>query len=96
MSDYDENSLEAMIDAGLEAQKHFKESIEKDAVLVHRLFAQNPDGEQLLDEWKNKLMMVPTLNPHSTQFEAGMAEGMKMFVRNIINQIDSINQNSGD
>jgi len=44
----------------------------------------------LLEKWKNDLLMIPTILPESSQFSAGLTEGGKMFVRNIITQIQSV------
>jgi hypothetical protein len=85
-----ENSLEAFFDEGLEQQELYNQMVEKQANRLHRLFVQNEEGKALLQEWKNSLIMVPTVSANSTQFEAGINEGVKLFIRNIINQVESV------
>lgn len=51
--------------------------------LIHKVFAQNQDGAELLALWKESLIMTPTVTPNSTQFQAGIAEGNKEFIRNV-------------
>jgi len=50
---------------------------------IHKVFAQNDTGKELLEIWKEALIMNPTVTPHSTQFQAGIEEGKKEFIRNI-------------
>jgi len=58
--------------------------------LIHQVFQQNPQGKELLSLWKESLISVPTVTPNSTQFEAGIAEGKKTVVREIILAINSV------
>ncbi len=58
--------------------------------MLHRVFVQNEYGAELLEKWKNDLLMIPTILPESSQFGAGLTEGGKMFVRNIITQVQSV------
>jgi hypothetical protein len=81
-----DNSLDAFIDTGLKQAKVFEQLVEKQAIRVHKVFAQNEDGRELLEIWKESLMMTPSAGPNSTQIEIGIAEGIKQFVRNIIIQ----------
>ena len=67
--------------AFIEAQK--KEMWNNIDQLIHRVFEQNPQGKELLAIWKEALIMAPTVTPNSTQFQAGIAEGNKEFIRNI-------------
>ena len=85
-----ENSIDAFLDEGLSQQEAFNKSAEKSAILLHKVFVQNEDGAELLEKWKNDLLMIPTILPESSQFGAGLTEGGKMFVRNIITQIQSV------
>ena len=85
-----ENSLEQFLDEGNAQQQKFKELAEKNAILIHKVFEQSEDGRELLAKWKDDLVMVPSVQPHYTQFEAGMAEGAKMFIRNIIIQVNTV------
>jgi hypothetical protein len=81
-----DNSLDAFVDTGLKQAKVFEQLVEKQAIRVHKVFAQNEDGRELLEIWKESLMMTPSASPNSTQIEIGIAEGIKQFVRNIIIQ----------
>jgi len=90
MSALPENDLESFIDEGMKQADAFTKLADKNAVLLHKIFMQSEDGAELLAKWKNDLIMVQSIHPHSTQFEAGLMEGMKVFVRNIIIQIESV------
>ncbi len=81
-----ENSIDEFLNEGLKQQEAFKTLVEKEAIRVHKVFAQNEDGRELLEHWKSSLMMLPSAGPNSTQIEIGIAEGIKQFVRNIIIQ----------
>lgn len=58
--------------------------------LMHQVFEQNPQGKDLLNLWKEALIMDPTVTPNSTQFQAGIAEGKKEFIRNILLTINKV------
>lgn len=77
--------------AHLEAQK--KEMWNKLDQLIHRVFEQTPAGKELLALWKEALIMQPTVTANSTQFQAGIAEGNKEFIRNIYLTIASVEAN---
>ena len=85
-----DNSLESFIDQGLKQSEAFNKIADENANLHHKIFKQNEDGVKLLAKWKDDLLMVQSIHPHSTQFEAGLMEGMKVFVRNIIILVDSV------
>ncbi len=63
---------------------------DKNNELIHQVFKQNPKGKKLLALWKETLISVPTVTPNSTQFEAGIAEGKKAVVREILLAINSV------
>ena len=85
-----ENSIDSFVDEGIKQAESFNKLAEESAVLLHRVFVQTPEGVQLLEKWKNDLIMIPTILPESSQFGAGLTEGGKMFVRNIITQVQSV------
>lgn len=58
--------------------------------LIHQVFEQNPQGKKLLELWRDTLISIPTVTPNSTQFEAGIAEGKKTVVREIILAIKNV------
>ena len=85
-----ENSIDSFLDDGIKQKEAFNKLAEESAVLLHRVFAQTPEGVELLEKWKNDVIMIPSILPESTQFSAGLTEGGKMFVRNIITQVQSV------
>ena len=85
-----ENSIDEYLDEGLGQTNAFKAQIEKNNILLHKVFVQNEDGVELLARWKESLIMTPTLAPESTPFEAGLNEGEKRFIRNLITSIQSV------
>ena len=87
-----ENSIDAFLDEGLKQTDAFNKIADKNAILLHKVFKQSEDGAELLDKWKHDLLMIPTILPESSQFGAGLTEGGKMFIRNIIVQIESVEQ----
>lgn len=52
--------------------------------LFHKVFVQNDDGKELLEHFKEAIMMTPAVTANATQFQAGIEEGKKEFVRQII------------
>jgi len=58
--------------------------------LIHRVFKQSKAGAELLEIWKESLIMNPTVTPNSTAFQAGIAEGNKEFIRNIYLTIKNV------
>jgi len=88
--DRQEDDLESFFLQGIEQQEVFKQLTEANNNLIHKVFVQNPAGVELLTKWKNDLIMQPSVLPHFTQFEAGIAEGVKVFIRNIIIQSESV------
>ena len=91
----EENSLEAYVDEGLEQKEVFDRLVEANNISIHKVFVQNKDGAALLAKWKDELIMQPSILPHYTQFEAGIAEGVKTFIRNIIIQSESVEKDNG-
>ena len=63
---------------------------DKSNELIHQVFKQNPRGKKLLKLWEQSLILVPTVTPNSTQFEAGIAEGKKTVVREILLAINLV------
>ena len=69
-------------DVDLNAAK-LEEEHNKLDYLIHQVFEQNPLGKELLTIWKEALIMKPTVTPHSTQFQVGIEEGKKEFIRKV-------------
>ena len=85
-----ENSIDAFLDEGTAQTEAFNKLSDKQANLLHRVFVQSEAGAELLAKWKNDLVMIPSILPESTQFSAGLTEGGKMFVRNIITLTEAV------
>lgn len=68
----------------LRQQKDHQVNAEKLDALIHRTFEQNESGKELLTIWKEALMMQPTVEPGIDQFDAGIREGQKSFIRGIL------------
>jgi hypothetical protein len=85
-----ENSIDAFFEEPLTQQKKNEELFLKNNYLLHKVFVQNEDGAKLLSKWRNSLMMTPTLDGQCSQFEAGLNEGEKRFIRNLITQSEAV------
>lgn len=82
-----ENSIDAFIAEGEDSRKSYERMMQSSAHILHIVFVQNEKGAELLETWKSDLMMMDSFGPQSTPFEAGLNEGKKMFVRDILRQI---------
>lgn len=51
--------------------------------LIHQVFVQNQSGAELLERWKETLIMSPTVVPGSPPEVHAINEGLKTFIRNI-------------
>ena len=56
----------------------------KMAYLLHQVFVQNVLGRELMNQWKERLITAPSFDGNSSQFDAGLNEGEKRFVRDIL------------
>ena len=92
MESLPENSIDEWIEEGIKQTESLIKSADQTSEQLHRVFVQNPDGAALLSKWKDSLIMVPVLTAESTQFEAGINEGEKRFIRNLITSIQSVEQ----
>ena len=52
--------------------------------LIHKVFAQSDDGAELLEYWKEHLLMAAGAEPTDNDITIGMREGTRRFIRNII------------
>ena len=52
--------------------------------LIHKLFEQNEEGRELLETWKESLIMQPTADAGMDLLEVGIREGQKRFIKSII------------
>jgi hypothetical protein len=72
-------------------KKHF----ERLDYLIHKTFAQSEEGRELLELWKEHLMMSPGCLPTDNDLQVGIREGVKDFIRKIvltIRKVDSDGQ----
>ena len=58
--------------------------------LIHRVFEQNKEGAELLGIWKEALIMQPTVEAGMDNFEPGIREGQKSFIRGIFITIKKV------
>lgn len=58
--------------------------------LIHKVFAESPEGAELLSIWKESLVMTPTATAGADLLMIGMAEGTKTFIRNLILTIEKV------
>lgn len=54
---------------------------------IHRVFVQTQDGKELLDMWKDHVLMSPVHLLGSDPYQLGLAEGRKEFIRELITSI---------
>jgi hypothetical protein len=85
-----ENSIDEYVDAGLDQADRFNALMEKNNILLHQVFVQNEKGAELLSKWRDSLIMIPTLDADTSPIGAGLNEGEKRFIRNIITSIKSV------
>ena len=55
--------------------------------LIHKVFAQNPDGKELLEHWIEKsLLRIPVVvkGAEHDPFDIGIVQGTHDFIRNIL------------
>lgn len=52
--------------------------------LTHKVFEQTEEGRELLEIYKEALIVTPGAMPGMDQVEVGIIEGRKAFIRNII------------
>ncbi len=62
------------------------------AYLLHQVFVQNEKGKELLSKWNEILINTPSFDANSTQFDAGLNEGEKRFVRNILLHLKQVEE----
>ncbi len=58
--------------------------------LIHKLFAQTPEGVELINTWKEALIMTPTVVGGEDSKDDGIREGQKRFIRGIILTVNRV------
>ena len=85
------NPFDELIGIDLEAAKNYldeqKRKSERIDHLIHKVFEQTPEGKELLEIWRESLIMTPTVTEGASLETHGINEGMKRFIRNIITTI---------
>jgi hypothetical protein len=89
-----ENSIDEFFNEKNVQDRKNEELFNKNNILLHKVFVQNKDGAELLAKWRDSLIMIPTLESESTQFGAGMNEGEKRFIRNLIASMKTAEQDN--
>ena len=57
--------------------------------LLKKIFNETPEGRELLDIFKKRLIMIPADRLGADLFNLGKEEGEKQFIRNIIMTIET-------
>jgi len=80
------DDLTTNIDQGEAAQLAGMQEKEHDRLdfLIHAVFSQNKKGAELLEKWKESLIMVSTAEPNMDLIEVGIREGQKRFIKSIL------------
>lgn len=71
-----------------------KQHFEKLDHLIHKVFAQTEEGKELLEYWKEALLISPTAEHGYDMLSVGLNEGKKTFIRNILLTIKKV-ENDG-
>jgi len=72
------------ISESIRFQKQAEEKGKKLDYLIHKVFAQNTEGKELLEIWRDSLIMSSTADEGQDMVSIGINEGMKRFIRGII------------
>lgn len=84
------------LDSGVdvkEAQRQTEQAkakAEKLDYLIHQIFSQNEKGRELLETWKETLIMSAGADEGMDLISVGIKEGYKRFIRNIILTINRV------
>lgn len=65
-----------------------KELYDARAKFIHRVFKQDQEGQQMLDDMVNATIRSAVVHPGDSQFAAGIREGRASIVRMLLDQID--------
>lgn len=72
------------MDEAVKFQKDAEAKGQKIDYLIHKAFAQTESGRELLEIWKESLIMSSTADEGADLVTIGINEGMKRFIRGII------------
>ena len=86
------DDLNANIDLpeALKQKKEWEEKARKLDYLIHQTFRQNESGKNLLEIWKESLLMQPGAVGGMDMVDIGIREGQKRFIRGIILTINRV------
>ena len=84
------------LDSGMDPKEAARQMLEAQAksdkldYLIHRVFEQNEDGKELINIWKESLIMSSTAEGGLDMLEVGIREGLKRFIRGIILTVNRV------
>lgn len=58
--------------------------------LIHQVFEQSPEGKELINIWKESLLMNPTAEDGMDMIAVGIREGQKRMIRGIVLTIQRV------
>ena len=86
-------SIDDMLFPGAEAAREEQQKIGNSLdYLIHKVFAQNESGVELLKLWEKALILEPTARPGDDLLTVGINEGTKNFIRNILITVNKVEQ----
>lgn len=78
------------IEEAIRQRNENEEKSNKIDYLIHYVFMQDEKGRELLEIWKDVLIMVPTADDGMDVVAIGIREGMKRFIRGILLTINRV------
>jgi len=78
------------LEEAIKFQKDAEEKGKRIDYLIHKTFSQNENGKELLEIWKESLIMSSTAEEGSDLVAIGIKEGMNRFIRGIILTINRV------
>lgn len=80
------------VEEAMKQHKDGKVKAERLDYLIHKTFAQNEHGVELLDLWKESLIMSSTADEGQDMIGIGIKEGMNRFIRGILLTIKRVEE----
>jgi len=84
------------LDSGFDPKEALRQQTENESnaqrldYLIHKVFEQTPEGKELIETWKEALIMTPTVVSGEDNKEDGIREGQKRFIRGIILTVNRV------
>lgn len=85
-----ENNFFDDLGANMDPEEAMKESLKKQGqaerldYLIHKVFEQSEEGRELINIWRESLILTATADDGMDAVAIGIREGMKRFIRGII------------